>query len=693
MKAVGALLLGICLPLTAVAPALADEGMWTLDNLPVQQIKDQYHFTPTQTWVDHVEHAALRIAGGCTASFVSADGLVMTNHHCANGCLVTNSSSKKNLMDTGFTAADREDELKCPDMELNQLESITDVTAKVNDATRGKTGAAFIKAQRAVISGIEHQCAGDHAATVRCQVVTLYHGGRHALYTYHRYQDVRLVFAPEASIAFFGGDLDNFNFPRYDLDVTFLRAYVDGKPAHTEYFKFDPAGPKDGDLSFVVGNPGSTQRHYTVAQLKSLRNDALVPRYAYLSELRGALWAYGRQGPEQQRQAAEPIFGIDNALKAYKGRIETLDNPALYAAKARDEAALKQWIGATPARRAEYGDPWATIATAEKAYANITARYRMLERGEGFSSDLFEVARTLVRGAEERAKPNAARLPRYRDSNLPAVEQGLFSNRPIYPKLETMTLTWSLHKLRQALGADDPLVRRIFGKRDPAEVAKELTSGTRLLSIADRKKLWSGGIKAIKASTDPLIRFALEVDPASRSVRKQYEDEVEAPIRSASQLIAKARFAKYGTSIYPDATFTLRLSYGQVKGWNEKGRMVKPFTDFAGAFARATGSDPFKLPDSWLKAKDRLDLVTPFDFVTTNDIIGGNSGSPVIDRAGDVVGLIFDGNIHSLGGAYWYDGSNNRAVAVDTAALIEAIRHVYHDKALAEELLNGHARG
>ncbi len=688
MKSLRALLLGTCLTLLAATPALADEGMWTLNNLPVKQMQKAYGFTPTQAWIEHVQKAALRIAGGCTASFVSPNGLVMTNHHCANACLVANSSPGHDYMNNAFIAGERRNELKCPDMELDQLLSITDVTDKVNAATRGRQGAGFIKAQRAVISDIEHQCAGEDAATRRCQVVTLYHGGQYQLYTYRRYQDVRLVFAPEQQIAFFGGDLDNFNFPRYDLDVTFLRAYVDDKPAATpQYFRFDPKGPADGDLVFVVGNPGSTQRSYTVAQLKTLRDASLVPRYAYLSEKRGVLWSYGQRSDKQASEVAEPIFYIDNALKAYKGRIQTLDDPALYAQKQEKEDALKQWIDADASRKAQYGDPWSTIAEAEKRYANLAVRQSMLGRGEGFDSKLFSAARTLVRAAEERAKPNAERLPRYRDSNLPSVEQGLFARKPIHPELETLTLTWSLHKLRQALGADDPLVHKIFGKQDPEQVATKLVSGTRLLSIADRKRLWKGGLKAIKASTDPMIRFALAVDPASRAVHEQYESQVQAPIRTASESIAKARFARYGTSIYPDATFTLRLSYGKVAGWMEKGQMVHPFTDFAGAYRRATGNPPFNLPKSWIKAKPHLDLATHFDFVTTNDIIGGNSGSPVLDRKGDVVGLIFDGNIHSLGGAYWYNGATNRAVAVDTSALIEAISNVYHDESLANELL------
>lgn len=692
MKTLGTLLLGICLALIAASPALADEGMWPLNNLPVKQLQDKYHFTPSPAWIAHVEHSTLRIAGGCTASFVSADGLVMTNHHCATGCLTANSTPQKDLTDAGFIATDEKDELKCPDMELDQLESIKDVTAKVNAATHGKTGADFINAQRAVIGDIEHRCAGNQAAIRQCQVVTLYHGGRYELYTYRRYQDVRLVFAPEQAIAFFGGDLANFNYPRYDLDVTFLRAYVDGKPAHTsDHFQIDPKGPTDGELTFVIGNPGSTQRNFTVAQLKSLRDEELVPLFGYLSELRGSLWAYGRQGPEQAREVADPVFFIDNALKVFKGQIRTLEDPAFYAQKEKEETALKQWVDATPARRAEYGDPWATIANAEKTYANIAAEQQMLagRRALGFNSRLFDIARTLVRAAEERAKPNAERLPAYRESNLPALEQGLFAREPIYPKLETMTLTWSLHKLRQALGMDSPVVQQIFGKQDPAEIAERVVGGTKLMSIADRKRLWDGGLKAIQASNDPMIKFALRVDPASRAIQKQYEAEVEAPIRTASAAIAKARFAEFGTSIYPDATFTLRLSYGQVKGWDEKGQMVEPFTDFAGLYALATGNAPFKLPETWIAAKGKLDLKTPYDFVTTNDIIGGNSGSPVVDRDGKVVGLIFDGNIHSIGGAFWYDASNNRAVAVDTAALVAALRNVYHDPALADELVNG----
>lgn len=674
-----------------VAPmAWAGEGMWTLDNLPVKTLQETYGFTPTSGWIEHVQSAALRLAGGCSGSFVSADGLVMTNHHCANECLAQISTPQKNYMDAGFLARDGKDEVRCPEIELNQLQSITDVTARVNAATQGTSGAAYVKAQRAVISGIENACAGKDAKGLRCEVVTLYHGGRYALYKYKRYQDVRLVFAPEQSIAFFGGDPDNFNFPRYDLDVTFLRAYEHGQPAHTPYFRFSATGPKAGELVFVAGNPGSTQRNYTVAQLKARRDQILIPLDAFLSELRGVLWEYSRRGPQQAQQAQDELFGIDNTLKVFNGQLQTLTDPALYALKDKQEVALKAWVDATPARRAEYGDPWAAIARAEQVNAGLTTRYAMLERGLGFESRLFDIARTLVRGAEERAKPNAERLPAYRDANLPAVEQGLFSSAPVYPEYDRTRLTWSLEKFRQALGADDPLVHAVLGSDSPQQLAARWVDGSKLASVAERRKLWDGGLKAVEASSDPMIKLALAIDPAARAVRKQVEDEVEAPIRKAGEAIAKAEFARNGTSIYPDATFTLRLSYGEVKGWDEHGTAVPPFTHFAGLYRRATGSEPFKLPSSWIAAKGRLKLETPFDFVTTNDIIGGNSGSPVIDREGQVVGLIFDGNIHSIGGAYWYDERLNRAVAVDSAALLEAIRSVYGDPKLADELVTGH---
>ena len=676
--------------LAGASGAMADGGMWTLDHLPVQQMQQRYGFTPSRQWIDLVQHAAVRLAEGCSGSFVSADGLVMTNHHCANTCLSQLSGKGTNYMENGFIAKEG-DEPKCPEMELNQLESITDVTAQVNAATQGKHGADLVKAERAINSQLEQACVAGDAKTWRCDVVTLYHGGRYALYKYRRYQDVRLVFAPEQSIAFFGGDPDNFNFPRYDLDLTFFRAYVDGKPAKTpQYLKFDVDGPKAGELTFVVGNPGSTMRETPWIALEYLRDTILIPYLSYLSESRGQLWQYSRIGAEQAREAQDALFGEDNSLKVFKGWMDTLTDERFAKQKQAQDAALAQWIAADPGRRAKYGDPWATLAKAQARGAQLYDRYAMIERGRGFDSDLFDYARTLVRGAAERAKPNAERLPAYRDANLPAIEQELASTAPVYPQYEETRLAWSLGKLRQALGADDPFVHEVLGDKSPDELSQTLVDGTKLADPKLREALWKGGEQAIAASTDPMIVLARRIDPEARALRKQYEDEVEAPTKQANEAIAQARFARDGMSSYPDATFTLRLSYGKVEGWMEKGKPVPPFTQFAGLYRRATGAPPFELPASWIKAKDALDLSTPLDFVTDNDIIGGNSGSPVIDSQGRAVGLIFDGNIHSIGGNFEFDDSVNRAVAVDTAAIMQALRKVYHLPALADELAKGH---
>ncbi len=673
--------------LAGAATLFADEGMWTLDHLPIQQMQEHYGFTPTPEWIDRVQHAAVRLAGGCSGSFVSGDGLVMTNHHCANACLSQLSKTVDYAQD-GFVAAGEEP--RCPDVELNQLTSMTDVTDRVNTATAGKDGAARTAAERAIDSTLEQDCVGGDPATWRCDVISLYHGGRYSLYKYRRYQDVRLVFAPEDAIAFFGGDPDNFNFPRYDLDVTFLRAYVDGRPAKTpQYLPFDARGPKAGDLTFVVGNPGSTSRELPWSSLAELRDRRLTPYVAYLSDLRGVLWQYSRLGADEARQAHDDLFLAENALKVFTGQIAALGDEALAERKQNADRSLKAWIDADPARVAAYGDPWAALAKAQARAAEIRDEYNMIEGSQGFRSTLFEDARLLVRGAADRAKPDASRLPEFRDANLPAVRQALAADVPIYPKYEEMLLAWSLEKLRQKLGADDAFVHVVLGNRSPDQLARALVNGTQLANRDVRQRLWDGGAAAVDASTDPMIVLARTIDPDARRVRKIYEDEVAAPTTAATEALARARFARDGLSSYPDATFTLRLSYGKVVGWDEKGTAVPPFTDLAGLYRRATGAAPFKLPDRWVAAKASLDLSTPMNFVTDNDIIGGNSGSPVIDRDGHVVGLIFDGNIHSLGGDFTFDDRTNRAVAVDTAAIAHALDRVYHRPALVNELASG----
>ena len=673
--------------LVACSGALAAEGMWTLDNLPKAAMKQRYGFEPDAAWVDKVMKASVRLAGGCSGSFVSKDGLVLTNHHCVVGCVQQLSTAKKDYIADGFLAKTRAEELACPQVEVNRLEQITDVTARMNQATRGAAGGEYAKLQKAEKSKIEAECAGATADTTRCDVVELYHGGVYSLYKYRRFQDVRLVFAPEQAIAFFGGDPDNFNFPRYDLDMGVLRVYDKGAPARVaDYFAFSRAGAEEGEAVFVTGHPGSTDRQLTVAQLERQRDDDLVSALMRLSEQRGLLGRLSMVGGELARVSKDDLFGIENTYKLFYGELQALLDPAVFQRKRNEEKALRDFARSRSKLQKEHGAAWGEIEKAQATYRNISERWRQLERPRGFWSRHFQIARQLVRGAEERAKPNPERLREYTESALPSLTQGLFSKAPIYPDYEKIKLTWSLTKMRELLGTDDPTVKAVLGTDSPAAVAARLVDGTRLADLSLRQKLWEGGAAAVAQSKDPFIELARKVDAEARALRKRYEDEVEAVEDASAEHLARVRFAMNGAGEYPDATFTLRLSYGEVKGWDEKGAPVAPFTDIAGAFRRHTGADPYALPKSWLDAKGRLDGAQRFNFVTTNDIIGGNSGSPMINRNAEIVGLIFDGNIHSLGGAFWFDERLNRSVAVHSGAIVEALRKVYGAEALAREL-------
>jgi hypothetical protein len=679
----------VTLVFTAGGQARADEGMWTFNNFPADKLKQKYGVSVDQKWLDHVRLSSARLAQGCSASFVSPDGLVMTNHHCAHGCIEQLSTAEKDLVKNGYTAKTAADELKCPEMEVNQLVAITDVTDRVRKATAGLQGdkdvQKYNEAEKAEQSKIEKECAtGDD---VRCDVVSLYRGGIYNLYKYQRYQDVRLVFAPELAIAFFGGDPDNFNFPRYDLDVSFVRVYRDGKPAKMDhYLKWSAGGAKDGEVTFVSGHPGGTSRLLTVAQLENIRDTVTPERLIRLSEMRGLLTEYQRRGPEQKRTAGHLLFGVENSLKAIRGRHKALVDQRFFGSLMTEERKLKEAVAKNPEWQKSYGGSWDAIAKAVDTFEGFRKSYGYLEMGAGFSSDLFGHARTLVRAAEERPKPIEKRFREFRDSAIPAITQRLFSQAPIHDELDIATLTFALTKLREELGTDDPAVKKILGKESPEDLASRLIKGTKLKDVAARKALWEGGKKAVDASNDPLIKFAKLVDPEARAVRKRYEHQVEAPMKKNAELLAKARFAIYGTSAYPDATFTLRLSYGQVKGWQEPGKTIRPFTVMAGTFDRATGRPPYELPPSWLGARTKIKGTTPFNFVTTNDIIGGNSGSPVVDKDGAVVGLIFDGNIHSLGGDYGFDETKNRSVAVHSESILEALGKIYGAERLVTEL-------
>jgi hypothetical protein len=659
--------------------ARADEGMWTFDYFPAQKVAAAYGFMPSQAWLDKVRLASVRLAFGCSGSFVSPDGLVMTNHHCAQGCISQLSTGGNDYNRDGFYAASLAEEKRCPAFEINQLLSIDDVTARIKSAEGGLAPGEANAARKAEIARITKAC--DPA--LRCDVVTLYNGGQYKLYTYRAFRDVHLVWAPEFDIAFFGGDPDNFSFPRFDLDITLVRVYDGDKPASTpNFFAWNPAGPKDGELTFVSGNPGRTERLATVAELQYARDVALPYAVRSGSDLDGYLVRYAAESPEHAKQALDSIFGNENGLKLNIGRQAALLTPALFAGKAKQEADFRAAIAADPAKQAKYGKAWDDIAQAEQRRDDGTFfKDGALARG----STLLGYAQTLVRAAAERPKPNEKRLPEFSDARLRTLELTLFSAAPIYPEFEQARLTWSLLKLRQNLTADDPFVHMVLGQRSPEELAALIVT-SKLADPAVRRALWDGGQSAIDASTDPAIVLMRTVEPVARATRKTFETEVEAPLAAGGELIGEARFAVYGTSVYPDATFTARLSYGSVKGYEERGHSVAPFTDFAGLFERATGRAPFALPQSWLNARNALNPKTRMNFVTTNDIIGGNSGSPVIDKDARIVGLIFDGNLQSLGGDYFYDGTANRAVAVDSAAITEALRVVYHDTRLLKEL-------
>ena len=669
----------------AASAARADEGMWTYNNFPKDKVKQKYGFEPQDKWLEEARLSSVRLAGGCSGSFVSPAGLVMTNHHCAHSCIEQLSNAKTDYVKAGFYAPELKDEIKCPEIELNQLQQIADVTLRVQAATKGLQGKEFTSAQRGEMSKVEKECsAGD--ASVRCDVVTLYHGGRYDLYRYKRYQDVRLVFAPELAIAFFGGDPDNFEFPRYDLDVSFIRAYEGGKPAKTEHhFKWSKSGAREGDLTFVSGHPGGTDRDLTVAELEYQRDVALPDRALALAEYRGALTQFTKLSAEHHRIGEAELFGVENSLKVMKGRIQALGEGKLIAEKVGKEKLLRARVAADPSKAETAGKAWDEIARALQQFKKIRKSYGFVEGGGAARSRLFSIAKHLVRLEVENKKPNGERLREYRDSARPTLSQFLLSEAPIYPEMEIFRVSHSLTKMREELGADDKLVKAILGKRTPDEVAADLVKSTKMGDLALRKKLFAS-LSADEASDDSMVKLVRLLEPEARRLRKLHDDEIDSVEKKNAELIAKARFDADGASSYPDATFTLRLSYGAVRGYENEGKKVEPLTYMGGAFERATGKDPFKLPPTWLKAQDKLRAATPMNFCSDNDIIGGNSGSPVFNKDLEIVGLVFDGNIQSLGGDYFFDESVNRTVAVASEALIEALEKIYDAQRVVQEL-------
>jgi hypothetical protein len=674
---------------TAAAAATAvraDEGMWTFDNFPADAVQQAYGVEITPAWLDHVRLSTVRLTN-CTASFVSPDGLLLTNHHCVESCLGELSSKDQSLMELGFIARERLAERRCATQIADVLVGVENVTAVVAKASAGAGAGdqAANDARKKTLTTLEQSCeqASAHAPTGKftCQAVTLYGGGQYFLYKYKRYDDVRLVFTPETDIAAFGGDPDNFQFPRWSLDFAILRAYEHGKPAKvSDYLRINFAGPSINEPVFVSGHPGSTSRLETLAQLEFERDLLLPTTLLRNSELRGGYIQFSRGNQADMQLIEGPLNNLENGIKVRRKLLDALHDDSLMVRKKAEEATLRALA------KPEGPDPWQQIESATARERAVYLPYSFVEGGAGFNTILFRYARLLLRGADERTKPNAERLREFTDSNLPRIEQQLYAHVPIYAEVETLTLSFSLQRMREWLGPDYPLIRRLLAKESPEALATRVVAETKLDDPMVRKQLWQGGKSALDASRDPMIELARSIDGDARTIRKQIENEVEAPITAASTRIAAERFKAFGTRVYPDATFTLRLNYGTVTGWVENGTPVPPFTYLDRAFERATGASPFKVPESWIKVKGQLDMHTPFCISTSNDIVGGNSGSPLIDARGNVVGLMFDGNIDSIAGSYWFDAAKNRAIAVHPAIIREALDKVYGAKSLLAEL-------
>jgi len=663
--------------------------MWLYNDPPRELIRQKYGFELTDGWLEHLQKSSVRF-GGASAEFVSEDGLVLSNHHVGSGAIQRLSTPEHNYIRGGFYARARAQELRCQGLELKVLMSIEDVTARVNAAVQpGISDEDAFKVRRAAIAAIEKE-SQDHTS-LNSEVVTLYQGALYHLYRFKKYTDVRLVFAPEEQIAFYGGDPDNFEYPRFDFDISLFRAYENGQPAKVEhYLRWSKSGPAENELVFVSGNPGRTDRLRTTAELEFLRDSEYPRTLQRLKRIEVLLGSFSARSAENARRARGDLFGVRNGRKVRDGALAGLLDPKLMDRKRAEEEQLRSTVRETPTFK-EAESAWDRIAQGQKLIAEHSLEYDMLERAYGFNSSLFNYARQLLRAAEEQVKPNGERLEEYRESARASFEHALFAEQPIYLDLEALKLADSLTWLAEELSTSNPVVQNVLAGKSPRERANELVKATRLSSARVRKDLYGAGVTGLEKARDPMIELARLVDPPSRAVRLLLEPQREA-IRQAHAQIGKAHFALSGGHEYPDATSSLRLAFGPAKGYEEEGRFVPYETSFAGLFERAAAQNyrpPFNLPESWLGKKRKLNLATPFNFVCTADIIGGNSGSPVVNRIGEFVGIIFDGNIQSLTADFAYSEEQSRALAVHSSAIIEGLQKIYDAQPLANELLKG----
>jgi len=677
MRAHALTLAAVAVTLAAGGAAKAEEGMWTYDNFPIARANQTLGTRIDQAWLDRARLSSVRF-GGCSAGLVSAEGLVLTNNHCVSTCVANLSTQAVNYAATGFTPRTRGEELKCPGATAEILTDISDVTERVRTAGQGLSGQAFTRARAAEMAKIEREACGDDA-TKRCQVVDLYRGGQFKLYTYRRYSDVRLAWAPEDRAATFGGDPDNFSFPRFAIDAAFIRLYENGRPAATPtHFKWNASKPVEGSPVFVSGSPGATQRLLTQDQLLTVRDVVLPMDQLISSELRGRLIRFSEESEQNAFIAMDPLYGLENTYKRGLGRMRALTDAGFMGRREAAERELRQ--------RTTGVDPWAGLTAVQPIQRELFPAYNVLETRAGGGSQLFAWARTLVRGAQERAKPSDQRLPEYADSRLAAVQAGLFAERPTYPSLDQVQLEWWLSKTREWLTADDARVRTLLGKESPEQLSQRLASGTKLGDPAVRRALWEGGLAAVQASDDPLIRYLLAIQEPTRAVRAEWEEKVQAPTDKAAEQLAAARFAAYGDQVYPDATGTLRLTYGRIEGSDVPGQRFGAFTTFAGLWDRATGSAPFDVAPRLLAARDRIPADTVLNMAVSTDTIGGSSGSPALNAAGEIIGANFDSTVLTQRNAYGYDRDVNRSVIVTTGAVTAALRHVYGMDRLVREL-------